>query len=80
MQTLDCPSQNSNLSLVLFPTPRPHNSKTRQLFGQLVRLLHSQSDVANRLVDYQRLRNPYKSEEWILEKVVLDLERDRNWS
>ncbi|AKG21282.1 hypothetical protein IJ00_08185 [Calothrix sp. 336/3] len=60
-----------------FPTPRQHNAKTRELFGKLVRLLHGDSAAANRLVDAQRLKTPAKGEEWILEKVIHDLGRDR---
>lgn len=65
-------------NLTPFPTAIPHNKRTRELFGQLVKLVHGDSNAANRLVDNQRNKNPGKSEEWILEKVIDDLTRDRH--
>ena len=53
------------------------NSQTRKLFGQLVNLLNGESNTANRLLDNQRKATPNKPEEWILEKVLSDLQRDR---
>jgi hypothetical protein len=55
-----------------------HNQQTRQLFGKLVKLLQGDSEAANRLLAYQRTKNPDKSEEWVLEKVISDLQRDRH--
>lgn len=78
MEILNRLYQNATSLFVPFPVPRPHSPQTRQLFGQLVRLLHGDSAAANRLVDSQRLKTPNKSEEWILEKVVSDLRRDRS--
>jgi hypothetical protein len=64
-------------SIIAFPTPRPHNAKTRELFGQLIKLLHGDSQAANRLIDAQRNKNSNKSEEWVIQKVIDDLTGDR---
>jgi hypothetical protein len=64
--------------LTPWPTAVPHNKRTRELFGQLVKLVHGDSNAANRLVSNQRTKNPEKSEEWILQKVIDDLMRDRH--
>ncbi|KYC37399.1 hypothetical protein WA1_48245 [Scytonema hofmannii PCC 7110] len=64
--------------LTPWPTAIPHNKRTRELFGQLVKLVHGDSNTANRLVSNQRTKNPGRSEEWILEKVMDDLTRDRH--
>ena len=45
--------------------------------NQLFRLLRGDHQVASRLVDRERERNPQQSEQWLWEKVIRDLERDR---
>ncbi|MEH2050919.1 hypothetical protein [Nostoc sp.] len=51
--------------------------KNRELQGQLLILLKGDVPTAKRLLTYQRKLNPGKSDNWYLEKVIYDLERDR---
>lgn len=44
---------------------------------QLLRLLHDERDTALRLVSQVKMKNPDKSIDWCVEKVIYDLERDR---
>ncbi len=50
---------------------------SRKLQQQLLMLLHDDRDTANRLLSQVRMRNPHKSIDWYVEKVIYDLERDR---
>ncbi|MGV2830470.1 hypothetical protein [Myxosarcina sp. GI1(2024)] len=38
-------------------------------------LLHSQSDIANRLIDLEKIKHPGQSESWYLDKVIYNLRR-----
>lgn len=53
------------------------NPKNRQLQADLLGLLQGEVSTAKRLLQYQRRMNPGKSDNWYLEKVIWDLERDR---
>ncbi|MCY6492202.1 hypothetical protein [Leptolyngbya sp. GGD] len=46
---------------------------------RLYQLVYGDRAMAERLLRQARLRYPDRSEQWIWEKVVLDLERDRRW-
>ncbi|WP_263743549.1 hypothetical protein [Plectonema radiosum] len=72
------PTQTTNQPLTPFSSLRPHSPQTRKLYGQMVRLLQGDSEAVNRLIDSQKSKNPDKSEEWIYEKVLFDLTRDRH--
>ena len=48
-----------------------------KLQKKLLRLLHDDRDTANRLLAQVKGKNPYKSVDWCVEKVIYDLERDR---
>lgn len=50
---------------------------SRKLQKKLLRLLHDERDTANRLLSQAKLKNPNKSVDWYVEKVIYDLERDR---
>ena len=50
---------------------------SRELQKKLLRLLHNDRDTANRLLFQVKMRNPNKSSDWYVEKVIYDLERDR---
>lgn len=50
---------------------------SRQLQKKLLRLLHDERDTANRLLYQVKLKNPNRSVDWYVEKVIYDLERDR---
>jgi hypothetical protein len=50
---------------------------SRRLQKKLLRLLHDERDTANRLLSQAKLKNPNKSVDWYVEKVIYDLERDR---
>ncbi|MHC5595038.1 MAG: hypothetical protein ACYTXC_03570 [Nostoc sp.] len=51
--------------------------KNRALQADLLILLRGDVPAAKRLLTYQRRLNPGKSDNWYLEKVIYDLERDR---
>jgi hypothetical protein len=53
------------------------DSKNRELQGDLLILLRGDVPTAKRLLAQQRRKNPGKSDNWYLEKVIYDLERDR---
>ncbi|GAA6615673.1 hypothetical protein [Scytonema sp. NUACC26] len=78
LQPLAVPPVTTNPPLTPWPKAVSHNKRTRELFGQLVKLMQGDSDAANRLVAHQRSKNSAKSEEWILEKTIDDLTRDRS--
>lgn len=48
-----------------------------KLQKKLLRLLHTDRDTANRLLAQVKAKNPYRSVDWCVEKVIYDLERDR---
>jgi hypothetical protein len=50
---------------------------SRHLQKRLMSLLHDERDTANRLLYQAQLKNPNKSVDWYMEKVIYDLKRDR---
>jgi hypothetical protein len=50
---------------------------SRKLQKKLLRLLHDDQDTANRLLSQVKMKNPNRSSNWYVEKVIYDLERDR---
>lgn len=52
------------------------SSKTQY---ELYRLTHGDTKMIERLVKHSRSRNPDRPEQWIWEKVIRDLERDRGY-
>lgn len=50
---------------------------SRKLQKKLLRLLHDEQDTALRLVSQVKMKNPDRSINWCVEKVIYDLERDR---
>jgi hypothetical protein len=53
------------------------DGRNRRLQRKLLTLLHGNVATAKRLLKYQRQLHPGKSDNWYLEKVIHDLERDR---
>jgi hypothetical protein len=51
--------------------------KNRNLQHQLIQMLRGDAALAKRLLRQQRQINPGRSDNWYLEKVIYDLERDR---
>jgi hypothetical protein len=49
-----------------------------RLQQKLLRLLHNDWDAANRLLSKVKMKNPNRSVNWYVEKVIYDLERDRS--
>jgi hypothetical protein len=49
-----------------------------QLQRKLLKLLHNDRDTANRLLAQIQQTHPDRSANWVIEKVIYDLERDRN--
>ena len=52
-------------------------SKNNLLYKELLNLISGNEEIANRLITHQQQLNPDKLENWILEKVVGDIKRDR---
>jgi len=50
---------------------------SRNLQIKLLRLLNGDRHTANRLIALAKTRNPSKSIDWCVEKVIFDLQRDR---
>lgn len=65
-------------------TTRPTAKTSRSVSGHtkrdLLRLVGGNREVAQRLVDQVKLRNPDHSEQWCWEKAIYDIERDRRSS
>lgn len=63
--------------------PKPQTRKSRResadprLWKQLMTMLHGDKAAATRLIEHERMRNPDKSEKWLLEKAIWQLQRDR---
>jgi len=80
-------ARNAKNRFKLSPTPSQFSLKSestirieqasRHLQKKLLRLLHDERDTANRLLSQAKLKNPNKSVDWYVEKVIYDLERDR---
>jgi hypothetical protein len=54
-----------------------NDPSNRALQGDLLILLKGDVRTAKRLLAQQRRKNPGQSDNWYLEKVIYDLERDR---
>jgi hypothetical protein len=50
---------------------------SRHLQAKLVRQLNGDVQAANRLIALAKTKNPDKSMDWCVEKVIFDLQRDR---
>ncbi|MEM7725334.1 MAG: tetratricopeptide repeat protein [Cyanobacteria bacterium P01_A01_bin.45] len=75
----------SNYQIVLddmkkFKSPSPEIQKTQDelLRQRLLRLVGGHWEIAQRLIEQAKLYYPGMSEEWYLETVIYDLERDKN--
>lgn len=66
------PSRDSQSALKTAST-----SVRTQTQRQLLRLVHGNRAVAQRLVHQIRLQNPGRSEQWCWEKAIYDIQRDR---
>ncbi|MBW4690423.1 MAG: hypothetical protein KME27_01510 [Lyngbya sp. HA4199-MV5] len=53
---------------------QPVSSKVQ---NQLLNLVNGDMKAANRLLEHTRKTNPHQPEQWVWEKVIYDLERDR---
>lgn len=49
-----------------------------RLQKKLLRLLHNDRNAAHRLLSHVQQTHPDRSPNWVVEKVIYDLERDRN--
>ncbi|MEI1375973.1 hypothetical protein PQG02_06885 [Nostoc sp. UHCC 0926] len=54
-----------------------NDPKNRKLQQDLITMLRGDIATAKRLLRYERQRHPGNSDNWYLEKVIGDLERDR---
>lgn len=50
---------------------------SRDVQVQLLAMVNGDQPTANRLVNHVRQSNPGRSEQWVWERVISDLERDR---
>lgn len=57
------------------PGNKPQASRNLQI--KLLQLLNGDRHTANRLIALAKARNPDKSIDWWVEKVIFDLQRDR---
>lgn len=62
------------------PTATISGSVSGHTKRDLLRLVGGNREVAQRLVDQVKLRNPDHSEQWCWEKAIYDIERDRRSS
>lgn len=53
------------------------DSASRKLQKELLLLLHDDKKTANRLLTQAKLKYPFKTANWYVEKVIYDLKRDR---
>lgn len=53
----------------------PHVS--REVQNKLLSMVNGDSRMADRLLDHARKHNAHRTEQWVWEKVIYDLERDR---
>lgn len=56
---------------------RSNRQVARHLQIKLLQLLHGDRHAANRLIALAKTRNPDRSIDWCVEKVIFDLQRDR---
>lgn len=59
------------------PQTDAHQAMCRLLHDRILGMVYHDEQTATRLVNRVRLNYPGKSDQWVLEKVILDLERDR---
>ncbi|MEM1368287.1 MAG: hypothetical protein AAGG02_09765 [Cyanobacteria bacterium P01_H01_bin.15] len=52
-------------------------SKDYRLQHELMTMLHNDQGAANRLLNLEHRKHPGKTEQWYIEKVIYDLQRDR---
>jgi len=66
---------------ILWNQNRQGLGKSNKLRQQARKMLHAAPDAADEIVDRQlralQKRHPGQTEEWYLEKIIYDLERDR---
>jgi hypothetical protein len=59
------------------PSTQPKGRASRHLQAKLLKLMHGDRKGADRLLQQAKLKYGGKSEDWYVEKVIFDLERDR---
>lgn len=60
------------------PASSSFNQASAHLRRKLLRLLHDDQAAATRLFNYAQMKYPDRSVNWCMEKIIYDLERDRN--
>ena len=65
----------ANLIARLFNRSSSKGTSSNHLQRQLMTIVHGDRTTADRLVSYEKRRNPGKTEQWYLEKVIYDLRR-----
>lgn len=54
----------------------PHSSWKGKVSGRLLQAVKGDRALAKRLIENAKLRHPGKSNNWYIEKVIYDIERD----
>lgn len=67
----------NSLKKIQSSTPEVKNAKHDLLRQRLLRMVGGYWEIAQRLIEQKKNYNPGKSEEWYLQTVIDDLERDR---
>lgn len=70
-------SQRELSQPVKFSKSAARSSVSWKVKNRLNTLINGDMKTADRLLESTRLRNPERSEQWVWEKVIFDLERDR---
>ncbi|MGC1220090.1 MAG: hypothetical protein WA883_21665 [Phormidesmis sp.] len=65
----------ANIITRLFKRSTSQGASSSSLQRQLMTIVHGNKTTADRLVSYEKRRNPGKTEQWYLEKVIYDLRR-----
>jgi hypothetical protein len=81
MKQIKTPKTKNHLPIIsiLFHGYRwlTERSKCTVLRKELINLVRGSHDIAERLVNSEKHKNPGKPENWYLEKVIYDLKRGR---
>lgn len=56
----------------------PAQSVSSKVQNHLFTLVNGEMRTADRLLEHTRKTNPFQTEQWVWEKVIFDLERDRH--
>ncbi|MGI0488931.1 hypothetical protein ACN4EK_26275 [Pantanalinema rosaneae CENA516] len=70
-------SQPTPIRKAQVPQADPQQAMCQLLHDRILGMVYHDKQTATRLIERTRSNYPGKSDKWVLEKVILDLERDR---